>query len=113
MRVAVLQADHEGVPAEPGSHVGVQAGAGEGLPIEFGALLHGFVGLGDAPVQVEDLAELEVGLELPGELLLVVLDELFLHQGDDLGDFVVLVPPKLGVDFFVTVMPSVQINEAF
>jgi hypothetical protein len=54
---------------------------------------------------------LEISLELPGKFLLIVLFQLFLHNGNNLRDFIVLVSPKLGVDFSIAVVASVKIDK--
>lgn len=113
MGARVFQQDYISVTSEPGSHGGVQTSAGEGLPVEFLSFLHGFIGFGDSPVQVQDLAMFQICFEFPRELLFVVLLQLLLDNCDDLRYLIVLVPAELGIDFFVAVVASVKIDETF
>lgn len=54
---------------------------------------------------------LEISLELPGKFLLIVLFQLFLHDGNNLRDFIVLVSSQLRVDFSIAVVASVKIDK--
>lgn len=99
------------VVPEPVGHCGLQAGAGEGLPVLLLPLHHGLVGERDAPEQAQVLPVLLVGLQLAGELFLIVFDQLLLDHRDHSRYLVVLVSAQLGVNFLVGAVPGVEIDE--
>lgn len=113
MCIILVKIDDESVTTESSSNRCLQAGACEGLPVQFFPFYHGLVGFWNSSVQAQIFSVLLVGFELSGKFLFVVFKQLFFHHCDHRRNLIVLVSAKLGVYFFVCVVASVEVYETF
>ena len=113
VRIVIVELNDEVISAKVVGDFPLQRSASESSPENLLPFHHSLVRLGDTSIEVQISPLLCVGFELSGKLLLVVLFKLLLDNSDDGRNFLVFAFSEQLVHFFVSVVSSVEIYEAF
>ena len=113
MRIVIVELNDEVISAKVVGDFPLQRSASESSPENLLPFHHSLVRLGDTSIEVQISPLLCVGFELSGKLLLVVLFKLLLDNSDYGRNFLVFAFSEQLVHFFVSVVSSVEIYEAF